>query len=196
MELDLEAMAERVKDSRERWRAASARLRSLREAVEVAPNLFVGDYGDYLDWGAFVVSATKTAHVATLGYAPDPDDPNYLSWACPSRLTINWVDGPARLYACGGVALFTQALDFIEANVSRGKTLIHCDEGMSRLPTLAPVYLAKRGPLDLRLLVRPARYLHRQFDLSGNEMDDMLSVAEEMHWVLVATTPRRAARAV
>ena len=31
MELDLEAMAERVKDSRERWRAASARLRSLRD---------------------------------------------------------------------------------------------------------------------------------------------------------------------
>jgi hypothetical protein len=115
-------------------------------AREVATNLFVGGYDDYLDWsGEFVVSATKTAHVAALGYAPDADDPNYLSWACQSRLTINWVDGPARLYAYGGVALFKQALDFIGANLDRGQILIHCDEGMSRSPTLALVYLAKRA---------------------------------------------------
>jgi hypothetical protein len=38
----------------------------------------------------------------------------------------------------------------------------------------------------------PARYLERDFELSEVEMGEMLAVAEDMHEVLVATSPRRA----
>ncbi|MFN2470094.1 MAG: HEPN domain-containing protein [Gaiellaceae bacterium] len=41
-------------------------------------------------------------------------------------------------------------------------------------------------------LREPARYLARDFELSESEMDVMLAVAEEMHEVLVASSPRRA----
>ena len=41
-------------------------------------------------------------------------------------------------------------------------------------------------------LREPARYVARGFALSDAEMDEMLVLAEEMHEVLVATSPRRA----
>jgi HEPN domain-containing protein len=40
---------------------------------------------------------------------------------------------------------------------------------------------------------KPARYLARDFELSETETDKMIAVAEEMHKVLVARSPRRAA---
>jgi hypothetical protein len=114
--------------------------------LRVAPNLLVGDYGDYLNWtGPFVLSATKRVHVEALGYAPSPGDPRYLQWSSPTHLTLNLVDGPAHLYSWGGVPLFREALDFIETRTPSGNLLVHCDEGMSRAPTLALLYLAKRA---------------------------------------------------
>jgi hypothetical protein len=82
-----------------------------------------------------------------LGEAPSPDDPYYLKWASQTHLTLNLVDGPGHLYEYGGVALFREALDFIGARVRTGQVLIHCDQGHSRSPTLALLYLAKRARL-------------------------------------------------
>jgi hypothetical protein len=45
---------------------------------------------------------------------------------------------------------------------------------------------------DLVALRRPAHYLSRDFNLIGDEMDEMLAVAEDMHAALEASRPLRA----
>jgi hypothetical protein len=45
---------------------------------------------------------------------------------------------------------------------------------------------------QLIALRRPARYLARDFSLTGDAMDEMLAVAEEMHSALEASRPLRA----
>ena len=44
---------------------------------------------------------------------------------------------------------------------------------------------------SLAALRRPARYLAREFTLGEDEMDEMLSIAEDMHSALDASRPRR-----
>lgn len=40
--------------------------------------------------------------------------------------------------------LFTKSLDFIDRHISTRKVLIHCNYGLSRAPSIALLYLAKR----------------------------------------------------
>lgn len=50
-----------------------------------------------------------------------------------------------------------------------------------------------RRPVEqLGKLREPARYVARDFELSESKTDEMVAVAEKMHEVLVATSPRRA----
>jgi predicted protein tyrosine phosphatase len=41
--------------------------------------------------------------------------------------------------------LFIASLAFIEKHISNRKVMIHCNEGLSRAPSLALLYLAKRA---------------------------------------------------
>lgn len=116
----------------------------------VYPGLWVGDIGDYRrGMAAVVVSATQTVHYEKGGWSrkhrPSPDDRAYLAGNWGFHYTLNWVDGGPHLYEWGGPEAFVTALDFIDQERGKGnEVLVHCDAGLSRSPTLALIYLAKR----------------------------------------------------
>jgi len=112
-------------------------------------NIYIGGRADSQlrtdpDWA--VVNAAKTVHCEIMGWGnvTPRDHPNYLSFEDGQLLSFNWVDGAAFLYRMSGPEAFTRALDFIEQWSATKNVLINCDQGQSRSPTVALLYLAKR----------------------------------------------------
>lgn len=118
--------------------------------VRVYDRLYVGDLDDFQREadGMAVVSATQTAHYSRMGWSrssrPSKDDPDYLYREEGDWLSLNWVDGGAHLYSWSGPELFSKTLDFIDRWRGKG-VLVHCDQGLSRSPTVALLWLAKRA---------------------------------------------------
>lgn len=127
--------------------------------IEVHPNLFVGGAGDLIHTddghggikdGWFVVSSAKEPwHRQALGYtgrgAPK-DDPEYLWAHRPNRLILNLVD--VEDWSFIRPDIIDEAEGAIHAALSDGKkVLIHCNQGHSRAPTIAMLYMANKGPL-------------------------------------------------
>jgi len=95
-----------------------------------------------------VVNTAKTVHCEIMGWGnrPPSDHPNYVEFEDGQLLSFNWVDGAAYLfdYQGRGIERFTRALDFIDRWYPTKDILINCDQGQSRSPTVAMLYLAKR----------------------------------------------------
>lgn len=116
-------------------------------------NLFVGGISNknlYKNKEWAVVHATQTVHYEILGWNRRfnkslKEHPNYLIYEKNNRLSLNWMDGAAYLYEEGGTATFIKILDFIEQWIKIKKVMVHCDEGISRSPSLCLLYLAKRA---------------------------------------------------
>jgi hypothetical protein len=116
--------------------------------IEVYPRLFVGDatsaavVSDKSDW--FVISAAKEPfHRQALGYrtpgAPK-DSEEYLIARRPGRLILNLVDVDNVAYI--REEIINTALREIDHQLADGKkVLIHCNQGRSRAPTIALLYL-------------------------------------------------------
>jgi len=116
--------------------------------LEVYPNLFIGTERDCFfiqrdDWA--VVHACKSpCHQRVLGYngSLPKNHPNYLICERGNHLFLNIIDPNEPLFM---PQLFVASLDFTEKHVSKRKVMIHCNEGLSRSPSLALLYLAKRA---------------------------------------------------
>lgn len=117
--------------------------------IEIHPNLYVGAESDEHQTrgqpGWFVIHACKEPyHRQALGYtgrgAPK-DHPEYLVARRPGRLILNLVDVEDVNYI--GAEIVDAALGAIAENIDRSKVLIHCNQGASRSPTIAFLYLAK-----------------------------------------------------
>lgn len=118
--------------------------------IEVAPNLFVGSQDDEaqvrgLD-GWYIISAAKEPyHRAALGYtgrAAPMNQPGYLMVRQSDRLILNLVDvdDPAYIHDL----IIDTALIDIYTHLDLGKkVLVHCNQGQSRAPTIALLYLRK-----------------------------------------------------
>ena len=116
-------------------------------------NLYIGSKTDYRKKSnsekfAFV-HACKTVHCERLGWSYNNTSnykghPNYLHKETSKWLSINWVDGPAKYYNMAGTEMFEKALDFIENKLNNFDVLVHCDQGVSRSPTVGLLYLSKR----------------------------------------------------
>jgi hypothetical protein len=119
--------------------------------IEVHPGLFVGSDDDYrhavhgqLGW--CVVHACKEPyHRQALGYtgrAAPKTHPEYLVARRGNRLILNFVDAPDPNYIPR--EMVDEALEFIHERLAEGsRVLVHCNQGESRAPTLALLYLAK-----------------------------------------------------
>lgn len=124
--------------------------------IEVAPRLFVGNQLDYetkikgKDGWRVVQCCKEPYHREALGYtgrgAPR-DHAEYLYALRDERLILNMVDvADARFFAPD---MIDAALDFIAGTLAPGdvKVLVHCNQGGSRAPGLALLYLRKVGGL-------------------------------------------------
>lgn len=130
---------------------------------EVIEGLFVGDEMDYgnllkehipgrevdqpCDNFAVVHACKEPFHRQLLGYTGRGAPKNHIEylWAeRGNRLFMNIVDAPKSIFFDKG--MIDKALDFIHQKRNEGlKVLVHCNEGMSRSPSIALLYLVKHG---------------------------------------------------
>jgi rhodanese-related sulfurtransferase len=124
--------------------------------IEVAPRLFVGNQPDYEKqvrkskepW-AVVHACKEPYHRSIVGYetrgAPR-NDPEYLWARRNERLALNIVDVNDHKFIAK--EMIDTALAFIaEQLAAERKVLVHCNQGGSRGPSIALLYLAKHGYL-------------------------------------------------
>lgn len=117
--------------------------------IEVHPNLFVGSQDDEAairgQVGWFVVHACKEPyHRQALGYSTQgapKQHPEYLLAERPGRLILNLVD-VAQVAFVAPIIVDT-ALGAIDRHICEFKVLVHCNQGLSRSPSIAFLYLLK-----------------------------------------------------
>jgi hypothetical protein len=114
--------------------------------VEVHDRIYVGDMAECRPGNAHfsVVHACKSpCHQQSVGYKGSlpPLHPNYLILRRPYDLYLNIIDPPVPLFK---IETFLELLQFAREHYDGGGSLlIHCNQGESRAPTLALLFLAK-----------------------------------------------------
>jgi hypothetical protein len=96
-----------------------------------------------------VVNTAQTIHYGYMGWdrkynKPSSNHPNYILLERDQLFSLNWVDGAARVYEWTKPEGFTQILDFVDKWYPSKQILINCNLGLSRSPSVALLYLAKR----------------------------------------------------
>jgi hypothetical protein len=117
--------------------------------IEIFSNLFVGSQSDEATirdkTGWFVVHACKEPyHRQALGYtgrAAAKDHPEYLIARREGRLILNLVDVDDVAYVSSQIV--DAALEAIQENIAIRKVLLHCNQGLSRSPSIGFLYLAR-----------------------------------------------------
>ena len=103
---------------------------------QVAPNLYFGDQQACSANGA-IVHACKSPCFTQVSHGFR----NPLWIESYNHLYLNIIDSEKPLFVMG---LFTKFLAFTEEHIKEGPVVIHCNQGQSRAPSLALVYMAKR----------------------------------------------------
>lgn len=116
---------------------------------ELSDGIFVGAEqscrkGDG-DW-AVVHACKHPCHQDAVGYSGSlsSSHPEYLVAERGTDLYLNMVDMARQLRHEYTEPIISAALDFTEKHIALRNVLIHCNQGMSRSPCLALLYLAKR----------------------------------------------------
>lgn len=121
---------------------------------EVYKNIYVGNQNDYdsantSEWA--VVHACKDPfHKELVGYRGNlsPNHSNYALIEKGNRLALNLVDMDtfSDSYFEHHKKMLIYTIDFINRKIKEGKKiLIHCNQGQSRSPSIAMLYLASIG---------------------------------------------------
>ena len=119
--------------------------------IEIYPNLYIGHQGDYeylvqgQDGWAVVHACKEPYHRDLLGYtgrgAPK-DHPDYFFAERGDRLYLNLVDAPNPAYI--PKEIIDKSIVFIHEKLENGlKVLVHCNQGESRGPGVAFLYLLR-----------------------------------------------------
>ncbi len=115
---------------------------------EVLPNLFYGDEfacTHDITGGVAVVHACKEpCHRRAVGYPGrtlSKNHQNYLVLEREYHLFLNLIDPPAPLFMMPSFVAF---LAFVDKHIDERRVIIHCNQGESRAPSLALLYMAKR----------------------------------------------------
>ena len=123
--------------------------------IKLYPKLYIGSDNDcdYTNNTEFqqefswaTIHACKTCHQKALGYhgSMNNRDPNYLIFEKLDNLFLNMIDPETPLLAMYTNPIMHAALNFIEIKLKEHDVLIHCNQGQSRAPSIALLYLAKR----------------------------------------------------
>ena len=117
--------------------------------IEIHPNLFVGSQLDYesqigamTDW-AIIHACKEPYHRQALGYsgrAVAKTHPEYLIARRNNRLILNLIDANDPAYIPDEI--MDAAVAFIDEHLRAGqRVLVHCNQGLSRSPAIAMLYL-------------------------------------------------------
>lgn len=117
--------------------------------IEIYSNLFVGNEVDASATigkeGWYIIHACKEPyHRQALGYSSrgaPKGHPEYLIARRDNRLFLNLVDAADPAYIAKEI--IDAAVEAIDQNILHKKVLVHCNQGMSRSPTIALLYLLK-----------------------------------------------------
>lgn len=114
--------------------------------IEVQNGLFIGTERDCRrgDASQAVVHACKNpCHVNAVGYQGSlpSNHPNYLFLESDYDLVLNMIDPPVALFK---PEMFSAFLKFSRRHYAESRSmLVHCNQGESRAPSLALVFMAK-----------------------------------------------------
>lgn len=118
--------------------------------IEVIPRLYVGSQHDYetlvkgmKDWS--VLQACKVPyHRDAVGGTISKDHPEYLIAKRGQCLILNMIDAPDPKFFSD--KMVEAGLRFIKDELASGKNvLVHCNQGMSRSPSMALLHLRRTG---------------------------------------------------
>lgn len=120
--------------------------------IKVSENLYVGNDEDARHFSfddMSFVHACKTSHQQGVGYTGNlsKDHPLYLVYERGRELFLNLIDAKFPLSPNFGDPIFKSAFDFIDKKIEDMEVLIHCNQGMSRSPSIALAYMAKKDLL-------------------------------------------------
>jgi len=121
--------------------------------IEVAPLLYVGNQLDERQvrdkegW-AILHACKEPFHREAVGYTgrslADKDHPEYLLARRGDRLCLNMIDAPKPEFFRD--EMIETALRFVHEQIeAKRKTLVHCNQGGSRAPSLALFYLRRHS---------------------------------------------------
>ena len=121
--------------------------------IEVYANLWVGNQLDferkveYQQGWATIHTSKEPYHRKALGYsgrAASKHHPEYLFAYRNSALVLNPIDADVPSYI--PKAVIDEALGYIADNLAKGdKVLVHCNQGCSRSPGIALLFVAQKG---------------------------------------------------
>lgn len=116
--------------------------------IEVTRNLFVGNQDDIKGFkGAIVHAAKDPFHRSMVGYkerALPKDHPEYLYATRGNELALNIVDADKPEFFAD--RMINVALNFIGLWLEDNKVLLHCNQGESRSPSIAMLYMRNELP--------------------------------------------------
>ena len=121
---------------------------------EIFEGLFIGNdidcniYSKNNDFA--IIHACKTCHQRVLRYNKSLSqlDPNYLIYEMDNHLFLNLVDMPQELLPKYKNPIMIKSMSFIDDYISNKNILIHCNQGQSRSPSLALIYLARQNVIS------------------------------------------------
>lgn len=122
--------------------------------VEVLTNLYVGNTDDCNKTNGFgwaIIHACKDpCHRRIVNYTNNlpSSHANYLVHKKENHLALNIVDMKQELFSECTNKIMKAAMLFIEENINKYKILIHCNQGMSRSPSIALLYMARLGVIS------------------------------------------------
>lgn len=96
---------------------------------------------------AVVHACMEPCHRRAVGYSTRTiprGHPHYLTKEDGYHLYLNLIDPPQPLFM---MPSFNAFLGFVDKHISDRRVIIHCNQGESRAPSLALLYLAKRTDL-------------------------------------------------
>lgn len=115
--------------------------------VRVADRLCFGDESTcshlHSDSLAIVHACKNPCHQRALSYQKSlvKSHPHYLVYESGHHLYLNLIDPPQPLFM---IPSFTAFLEFVDRKIVDCDVLIHCNQGESRAPSLALLYMSKR----------------------------------------------------
>lgn len=118
---------------------------------EIYPNLIIGAENDcnFSNLGdiAIIHACKHPCHVKAVGYKGSlpSTHPNYLVLKNGRHLFLNMVDMEKELSPIYTHPIMKSAMSFIEEHIHDRKVLVHCNQGLSRSPSIALLYLARKG---------------------------------------------------